>query len=275
MTLVTVSRQTGSSGDTLSEALADKLGIRLVTRKELLADLETRGVEVTKALAATLDEKGPSFLERFQDDRHRWAVLLRALIFEIAQAGDAVIVGHGADAILESLPQVLRVKFIAPLEVRIQRVMAILNLDRDRAAEYVQRGDKERSSYMKFIHQKDWYAYDRYDVVVNTGRLTTVEIVETLANLARSRAASADLACTVRLANLALAAQVEARLVLEGGAGPGQIGVTASDGAVTLDGSVSTPEQAELLEQLARGVPGVRQVESQIRITPIALGNVP
>jgi len=44
--------------------------------------------------------------------------------------------------------------------------------------------------------------------------------------------------------------------------------IITANGVVTLAGQVDSPEEAKILEQIARGVPGVTQVDVQLQITP-------
>ncbi len=45
------------------------------------------------------------------------------VIYSFAQQNDTVIVGRGGQVLLKDLPGILHVRFLAPFDVRIQRIM--------------------------------------------------------------------------------------------------------------------------------------------------------
>src|ERR671926_1296077 len=124
MGVITISRVPGSSGDTLARALAERLQYRLVERAELVQLAETiGGADVAWERSPELRERSPSFWERLNEERRRYASVLRRVTSHLAEQDDVVIVGLGAGQLLKGLGNVLRVQVVAPPEVRLERVM--------------------------------------------------------------------------------------------------------------------------------------------------------
>ena len=89
-------------------------------------------------------------------------------LVQAAHTGNAVIFGHGAQFILAQLPGVLHVRFIAPLLVRIERVMHRGGLSRAEAERRVRDEDQRRANGIRQFYQADWYALDPFHLILNT-----------------------------------------------------------------------------------------------------------
>lgn len=81
-----------------------------------------------------------------------------------------------------------------------------------------------------------------------------------------SAAASAVPAKSARAANRALRRQVYAAIVKHQEINAGNISIVASNGAVTLNGTVSDPAQIDTVTNIARAVPGVVSVVTRLTV---------
>src|SRR5437868_12147705 len=124
MAVITISRHPGSLGDTVARGIAERLQYRLVERSELV-QLAGRigGPDVAWDRAPELRERSPSFWERLNEERRRYASVLRRVTTQLAEDDDVVIVGLGSGQLLKGLSNVLRLQIIAPTDVRLERVM--------------------------------------------------------------------------------------------------------------------------------------------------------
>ncbi|MCA1645235.1 MAG: cytidylate kinase-like family protein [Chloroflexi bacterium] len=124
MAVITLSRHPGSLGDTLARAIAERLQYRLVERAELVTLAERiGGSDVAWDRAPELRERSPSFWERLNEERRRYASVLRRVITQLAEENDVVIVGLGGGQLLKGLSNVLRLQIVAPMEVRMERAV--------------------------------------------------------------------------------------------------------------------------------------------------------
>ena len=88
MAVITISRHPGSLGDTVARALADRLQYRLVERTELVHLAERiGGPDVAWDRAPELRERSPSFWERLNEERRRYASVLRRVTTHLAEEG--------------------------------------------------------------------------------------------------------------------------------------------------------------------------------------------
>ena len=275
MGVITISRVPGSMGDTLARALAERLQYRLVERAELVQLAETiGGADVAWERSPELRERSPSFWERLNEERRRYASVLRRVTTHLAEQDRVVIVGLGAGQFLRGLRHVLRVQVVAPMDVRLERVMErgfdeIRGpLTRDKARDLMRQRDRESTGYMRYLFNIDWMEPQHWDLVINTGRFSVPEAVEIIASIAESSLLEPSPADRQRLANLVLASRVEASVLGDPSVWVNGLKVVAQDGQVRLEGEVITEDDREAVEQVVRAIEGVRLVDNDLRVQP-------
>jgi cytidylate kinase len=275
MAVITISRHPGSLGDTIARAIADRLGYRLVERGELVRLAERiGGSDVAWDRAPELRERSPSFWERLNEERRRYASVLRRVTTQLAEEGDVVIVGLGSGQLLKGLSNVLRLQVIAPMDVRLERVMergfddVAGPLSRDRARDLIRNSDRETSGYMRYLFNIDWLEPHHWDLVINTGRFGVTETVDIVEAIVHSGALEPTSLDKQRLANLALASRVEATVLSDPTVWVNGLKVVAQDGRVRIEGEVITEEDRDAVEQIVRAIEGVRQTENDLRVQP-------
>src|SRR6202171_435578 len=190
MAVITISRHPGSLGDTVARALAERLHYRLVERGELVKLAERiGGTYVAWDRSPEPRERSPAFWETRNEERRAYASVLRRVTTDLAEEGDVVIVGLGGGQLLKGLGNVLRLQIIAPMDVRMERVMergfddVAGPLSRDKARDLIRNNDKDTNGYMRYLFNIEWMDPQNWDLVVNTGRFSveqTLDIVEAI-----------------------------------------------------------------------------------------------
>jgi cytidylate kinase len=275
MAVITISRHPGSLGDTIARALAGRLDYRLVERAELIRVAERiGGTDVAWDRAPEMRERGPSFWERLNEERRRYASVLRRATTQLAEEDDVVIVGLGGGQLLKGLSNVLRLQIIAPMDVRLERVMergfddVAGPLSRDRARDLIRSRDRDIGGYMRYLFNIDWLEAHHWDLVINTGRFSVGEAVDIVAAIVDSGMLMPSALDHQRLGNLALASRVEATVLGDPTVWVNGLKVVAQDGRIRIDGEVITEEDREAVEQIVRAIDGVRYVENDLRVQP-------
>jgi cytidylate kinase len=275
MAVVTISRHPGSLGDTIARALADRLGYRLVERGELIRVAERiGGTDVAWDRAPELRERSPSFWERLNEERRRYASVLRRATTQLAEEGDVVIVGLGSGQLLKGLSNVLRLQIIAPMDVRLERVMergfddVPGPLTRDQARDLIRRSDRDTGGYMRYMFNIDWMEPHHWDLVINTGRFNVSETVEMVSIIVNSGMLEPTILDRQRLGNLALASRVEATVLGDPTVWVNGLKVVAQDGRIRIEGEVIAEEDRDAVEQIVEAIEGVRAVENDLRVQP-------
>jgi cytidylate kinase len=275
MAVITISRHPGSLGDTIARAIAERLHYRLVERAELIRVAERiGGTDVAWDRAPEMRERSPSFWERLNEERRRYASVLRRATTQLAEEDDVVIVGLGGGQLLKGLSNVLRLQIIAPIDVRMERVMErgfdeiAGPLTREQARDLIRKADRDIGGYMRYLFNIDWLESHHWDLVINTGRFNVTESVEIVAAIVDSGMLEPNALDKQRLANLALASRVEATVLGDPTVWANGLKVVAQDGRVRIEGEVITEEDREAVEQIVRAIDGVRSVENDLRVQP-------
>lgn len=275
MAVITISRHPGSLGDTLARAIAERLNYRLVERAELIRVAERiGGTDVAWDRAPEMRERSPSFWERLNEERRRYASVLRRATTQLAEEDDVVIVGLGGGQLLKGLTNVLRLQIIAPMDVRLERVMergfddVPGPLSRDQARDLIRRSDRDISGYMRYLFNIDWLESHHWDLVINTGRFSVSEAVDIVSAIVDSGMLQPSALDLQRLSNLALASRVEATVLGDPTVWVNGLKVVARDGRVRMEGEVITEEDRDAVEQIVRAIDGVRSVENDLRVQP-------
>jgi len=105
-------------------------------------------------------------------DDTRYLRALESVIRELAQNQPLVILGRGSHFILKDHPGVFHVLAVAPLEVRIRRVMEDLKIDRESAKAEISRFDSSVREFVKRYFKAEIEDPEQYDLVINTKHFT-------------------------------------------------------------------------------------------------------
>lgn len=204
--VICISRAVGAAGEEVGRLVAQRLGFRYVDEdivvwaaekagvkpadvaeaerrtsrlRRLLDDLGTGGAAEASAyvgFAPALGEAGP----RGDDLRH----LIREVIEETADQGNAVIVAHAASYALAGRTDVLRVLVTASPETRAQRLAATGGGGEKDAAKRIKSSDAGRADYLRRFYKVDSELPTHYDLVVSTDVLTAEETAEIIVHAA-------------------------------------------------------------------------------------------
>ncbi len=256
MSVITISRGSFSGGKTLAECLAEKLGYRCIGREAIVERAAASGVSHEELLDALL--KPPGFLERFQHKRYQYLTLFQAALAEEVKGGKVVYHGNAGHLMLKGAAPVLRIRIIAPIEMRLAMVQERLKLTRREALDYIQKMDEGRKKWVHYLYGVDWEDSSLYDLVVNLERISIEEACEVIDALARTRKCfelSAE--CRAELEDLAVSSRVRAALAMNPSTSHLEVETSARDGCVSIRGKVTGPGELDEVRQVAMAVPGV------------------
>ncbi|HZS34724.1 MAG TPA: cytidylate kinase family protein [Methylomirabilota bacterium] len=266
MAIVTIAHETGSGGPEIGLELAKRLGYRYVDR-EMLSEAALRyGVGEDKL--TQVDETKPSLFERFDVETRQYITVLQSALLDTAEQDNVVINSRGGQVLLRGVAHALRVRVIAPLELRVKRVMRKMagpmqeSVDLRTTAEMVRRSDHEKHGRMRYLYDVDWGDPALYDLVLNTEKLSTEAAVEVIAGLVRGFTATEESRQDVR--NRALASRVRSALAAHVETRKYRINVEADRGVIRLEGTAALDRAAEV----ARTVEGVTDVRTQLLEVP-------
>ncbi len=110
-------------------------------------------------------------------------------ILRLAELGNVIILGRGANVVTARLPQVLHVRLIGSLERRIQNMRRYEGLGEKAARERIESEDRGRQRYLKKHYQKDVADPLQYHLVLNTDLVSFDEAARIICDLALSHQA--------------------------------------------------------------------------------------
>jgi cytidylate kinase len=266
MAIITISRGSMSGGEALAKCLSSALGYPILGRDVLVA--AAKKLDVSEEILTQKIVRGPSVWESLTSNRRLYVVAVQAALAEHLDKGKLVYHGHAGHLLLKGLPTVLRVRLIAPLEMRVRSVMERQHLNREAAVEYITRVDHERIRWTQFIYGVDWSDPSLYDLVINLENMSMQTACATIAavvgqpefaltDTARKAIADFQLAGRVKLALATNALTRELELDLK--ADDGRIDISAEVPKVGLLTHTSSRDEREIL-RVVQGVEGVKQV---------------
>lgn len=268
MAIVTVSHEMGSGGAEIGTALAERLGYRYVDQDMIGQAARKYGVGEEKL--TQLDETKPTLFERFDVETRQHITILQSALLDVAEADDAVIMGRGGQVLLRNIVHVLRVRVMAPFDMRVKRVMKKMagqmgeTVDVRTTAEMVRRNDHEKFGRMRYLYDVDWSDPSLYDVVVNTEKLSTLAGVELIIGLLHRPELIATEASRQVVRDRALASRVRTALSANPETRKYRINVEADRGVIQLEGTAALEKATEV----GRTVAGVVDVKSQLLEVP-------
>ncbi len=223
MTIITLSRQLGSGGDEIANRVAEALQLDLIDRARLRRAAMSAGVpemaweelelvgrgDLVDSLTKALRSVPPTPLE----EREQMPILaahtspldgifapplppasialaesvriLEELVRRLAEAGNVIIIGSGAQVILADHPNALHVSVIAPFEQRVATVQQREGIPLAQARRKVRASDRSRAEYLRRFYRVRWDDPKLYHLTLNTGRLTRVAAAAIIVAAAR------------------------------------------------------------------------------------------
>jgi len=184
MHAVTISREYGSGGGEIAARLAQQLEWQLVDH-QIVAEA-ARELETHESVVQAHDEHVAGVLSRLfgwpfpttSQDTQAYHEKLHHLVESAANAGHVVIVGRGGQVLLANRRDVLHVRVVAPLELRVAYVVNREGLDTDAARRRVQEKDRARARYAQTQFHSQSDDPHLYDLVINTAILDLDSVVD-------------------------------------------------------------------------------------------------
>jgi cytidylate kinase len=263
MAILTISREFGSGGREIGKRVAARLGYRYADKELLFQDLEKGGPRWGRA-ARELDEVCPTVWERYDWQYRGYVALVESLILTYAAEDKVVIIGRGGSFLLAGVPFCLRARLVAPLEVRIQRIMEKERLGRVAAERLITQVDGERACFIKANYGAEWNEDRFYDMTLNTSTLTYEQVEDILAEALGEKDRLATPESRAELARKALAHRLKARVATDPKVFVPTLEVSLKEGTIVVTGIIHSPKELHLVQEVAREVCGEQPVQLEL-----------
>ena len=266
MAIITVSREMGTGAYQIASEVALKLKYTLVDGPKIKSLASKYGI--TPEMLQMVDEKPPSYVTA--EDRKRAAALnaIELIIMDLARKGNVVIYGRGGQDLLKDCKNVLRLRFIADFEGRVERFAEREWIDPDMARSLIRRSDHQRGGFIHFYFDRDWRDPNNYDLVFNTSRLSESTIVDCIIATAKEPLLKeSDKSAASTIDSVILSKKIETALlnapVLEDYR---PFTISINKGAVSISGYIVSEAQKNAAIEIVKSVKGVTSVIEDIHV---------
>lgn len=198
MAVITISRQFGAGGRTLGRKIAQQLGYRFLDDRIIQALAEKAGVStdfiksiertsgsaLSKLISGMLSR---SYMERILGseigyvNEEIYVELLQEVLTAFAEEGDVVLLGRGGQYILQDFEDSFHILLVSDLSHRIKFMQQFYDMTDSKAEKAIKQGDARRSNLYKKLHHLDYNEPHIYHLVLNMGKLSLENAVESVA----------------------------------------------------------------------------------------------
>lgn len=185
MAVITLSRELGSRGDDVAVALAARLGLTIAGRDVI--NRAARAAGAPEVALAEIDELGLLGLRPSAAALKEYVARAAAVIEELAEGGNALIVGRAGQVVLRDRADVFHLRIVAPVEQRIGVVMKRCRIGREAAGARVAASDLARAAFLDRNYRRQVNDPLLYDLVLNMAFMTVSGAVDTICTALSSR----------------------------------------------------------------------------------------
>lgn len=204
---ITISRQAGAGGHNLADALIEVFnrqpetdlfgGWQVFDRKlcEMVADNPTYSRSMDSLVAEEYRSKANEFFHQILTPTIDQDLVMHQVfrvVAAVASIGKCIIIGRAASEVTRDMGPRISIRLVAPEDVRIRGMMEYYGLDDRAARDEARRIDVARARLLKTHFQADIEDPVRYDVIWNTGQVSSRTIAESIAATVRSQVGVAD-----------------------------------------------------------------------------------
>jgi osmotically-inducible protein OsmY len=144
--------------------------------------------------------------------------------------------------------------------------MERMNLKRDEAIVYIDRVDKERIKWTRFLYGIEWGDPSQYDVVLNLERMTLDGASLAIVSMAQLDDFRVTPQSQKAFEDLKVTSGVWAALVRDERTKAASVQVVANNGVVTITGKASAGKVVDAIPMVAGQVPGVKEIKNEVGI---------
>ncbi len=258
MPVIFISRGTMSGVHQVLNLLQQRISIRCISREDLEKKVNQHGKIATKVL-----EKLPEAVtdyEQFSKLKWPFLVLMRNALLEEISDGDVIYHGYSGHLLLPHVRHFIRLRIHAPISLRVPMTMERLSCNEKEARTYISNSDEQKIKWARFIYAKDIRNPLLYDLCINLEHISlnaTCAILESLLAMEDFQSTNESVREVERLK---LISEIEKKLVIDPRTANLEIKAEVKGNMVNLIGPYLEKNEREVVLEVARSVPGVKEV---------------
>lgn len=258
-TALLVSRGTMSGAANIAACLSKLGGVRCVAREDLIAAVNSYG-ELATRVAAQIGRADREY-QQFSDLRRPYQIFMRRALLQYTHGGPLAYFGYSGHLLLPRLAHFVRIRLIAPMEMRIARMCKLLGLSEGDAREHIRSTDAERVQWARMMYGVDLRDPSGYDLCVNLERWSLDGACALLTRIVAQQDFQPSPESVAQLENECLSTEVLAALASNSNTLTWEIRATASAGSVHLVGPFLPADDMRTVRDVVGAVPGVHEVQ--------------
>ena len=193
--VITISREYGSGGREIGKMVADKLGYKFYDAEIIDEVVASSGL--SREIVEKYDEYAThknSFLYAIainagSDSRLSVAGQVHSaqteVIRKIADEGNCVIIGRGADYILRDREDCLNVFVRASIDFRAKRILDLYGDDGKRIESRLEDKDQRRRVYYRSFTMREWGLIENYNLVLDSSAIGIEKCADIICNIVK------------------------------------------------------------------------------------------
>ena len=266
MPLVTINHSFGTDGKGIAQTVAKKLGVELFDDAKLKASINN--TELSTASEYRFDQQAPGFWERLRSREPQvFLDVMEAVVYDIAQNGEGVIIGHGSQMLLRDFSCAFHVRLLSDINLRIENLVSNQNIGPEAAEDLITRYDKCQKAFFHYAFQMDFDKPSLYDLVINMGKMNKGTITDLIVQALKSedmQTCSFDAISSMQ--RLSLERRIHAEL-LKKNLDISTLKITVSEiGKAEITGAAVSQEEKEQIIEAVNNVPDVSHVNSDLSV---------
>ena len=265
MAVITVSREMGTGAYQIATEVAKKLKYKLVDGSCISACAPKYGL--SPDMLQMVDEKPPSYIT--SEDRKRAAALntVELILLDFARKGNVIIYGRGGQDLLKECGNVLRIRFTADFEERVERFAEREWIDPHLASSMIRRSDHQRGGFIHFYFDRAWEDPLGYDMVFNTSRLSPEILVECIVAAAKDPSLKeAEEGVDELIDNTIIIKKIETALLNSPDLDYRPFKIVLEKGKAIVSGYLASEAEKQIALGIVESVEGVKRVEADIQV---------
>ena len=202
MTIITLSRQGGAGGITVSELVTKKLGYTLVDR-EVISEI-AKHANVSYEWAQAVEKEAGGRIQRLIDslisknyidrilgedtgylNQKTYIDTLKKVLNKCVEKDNCLVLGRGGQYIFRDNKNACHILIIADKKDRINFMIKRHNIAPSKAKAIVETHDRKRIGMFRDFGKKDFDSPELYHLVINTSKVKVEKAAEIICNLVK------------------------------------------------------------------------------------------
>ncbi|GLI39206.1 cytidylate kinase family protein [Geobacter hydrogenophilus] len=265
MAIITISREMGTGAYQIAREVAKRLKHTLVDGAKIAELAPQYGLD--REILNRVDEKPPVYITA--EDRLQAAHLntIEIIMLDCARKGNVILYGRGSQDLLADVENILRLRFVAPFEDRVESLSEREWIDPELARVLIRKSDHQRGGFIHFYFNRDWNDTLGYDLIFNTSRMSQGAIVESIVAAAKDpRLKNGEEKTREIVDDIVLCKKIETELFRSSTIENLHFKISAQKDVVRLAGHVYSDGEREDVLRIVAGVKGVTSIDDDLQV---------